>query len=62
MAWGLVIASCVVGGEKGNQMWNLNDECDDALLENTIKQFDANKFMSLKRFKEWKTCVTEPRR
>ena len=57
IGWGLVLAGRSVGNEKGEQMWKDNDR-KEVSVDLLVGSFDPNRFMKLKRFQEWKTCVS----
>ena len=59
VGWGLVLASRCVGRERGEKMWDkaTNGIMIEVTARSFVTDFNPAQFMSLERFKEWKTCV-----
>ena len=58
IGWGLVVSCRTVGFESGEQMWLKAKPSEEVTVQNFVKPFNPAKFMTLRRFQEWKACVT----
>ena len=57
IGWGLVLTARLLNTKCGENMWRKNDKADEKTVTNMIPAFDPRPFMSLSRFRQWKSAV-----